>query len=129
MLPRRIAARVLGAVLAALPLSAGADGTTINVAAMPIAGAAEVFYAQELGFFKAAGLDGHLTVLASGAAIVPATTSGAVDIGFGSPSPLILAHAKGLPVRFITYASLYTGPPVTSALVAAKSSNVHTGAD
>src|ERR1700733_4361915 len=120
MLPRRIAAVVLGAMLGALPLHASADGSTINVAAMPIAGAAQVFFAQELGFFKAAGLDVHLTVLASGAAIVPATTSGTVDIGFGSPSPLILAHAKGLPLRFITYAQLYTGPPVTSSLVAAK---------
>lgn len=116
-------------MLAAFPLHASADGTTINVASMPIAGAAEAFFAQELGFFKAAGLDVRLTVLASGAAIVPAVTSGTVDIGFGSPSPLILAHVKGLPVRFITYASLYTGPPVTSALMAAKNSNVRTGAD
>ena len=129
MLPRKIALVVFGALLTALPLHASADGTTINVAAMPIAGAAEAFFAQELGFFKAAGLDVHLTVLASGAAIVPATTSGSVDIGFGSPSPLILAHSKGLPVRFITYASLYTGPPVTSALMAAKNSSIRTGAD
>lgn len=129
MVRRAVLALVLAALAAALPRHARADATAINVAAMPIAGAAEVFYAQELGFFKAAGLDVHLTVLANGAAIVPAVTSGTVDIGFGSPSPLILAHVKGLPVRFITYASLYTGPPVTSALMAAKDSSVRTGAD
>lgn len=124
-----ISSALLGALLAALPLGAEADGPAINVGAMPIAGAAQAFYAQEQGFFKAAGLDVNLVVLPNGAAIVAAATSGSVDIGFGSPSPLILAHLKGLPVRFITYASLYTGPPVTSALMAAKSSAVRTGAD
>jgi NitT/TauT family transport system substrate-binding protein len=119
----------LGALLAALPLGATADGPTLNVGAMPIAGAAQAFYAQEQGFFKAAGLDVNLTVLPNGAAIVAATTSGSLDIGFGSPSPLILAHLKGLPVRFMAYASLYTGPPVTSALMVGKNSTVHSGAD
>jgi len=124
-----IVSTLLGVLLAALPLAAQADGPAINVGAMPIAGAAQVFYAQEQGFFKAAGLDVNLIVLPNGAAIVAASTSGSVDIGFGSPSPLILAHLKGLPVRFITYASLYTGPPVTSALMAARNSAVRTGAD
>ncbi|HEV8020715.1 MAG TPA: ABC transporter substrate-binding protein [Candidatus Lustribacter sp.] len=129
-MPRQtLVSTLLGVLLAALPLGASADGPAINVGAMPIAGAAQAFYAQEQGFFKAAGLDVNLAVLPNGAAIVAAATSGSVDIGFGSPSPLILAHLKGLPVRFITYASLYTGPPVTSALMAAKNSAVHTGAD
>jgi len=119
----------LGVVLATLPLGASADGPVLNVGAMPIAGAAQVFYAQEQGFFKGAGLNVNLTVLPNGAAIVAATTSGAVDIGFGSPSPLILAHVKGLPIRFMCYAALYTGPPVTSALMAAKNSTVRSGAD
>jgi NitT/TauT family transport system substrate-binding protein len=117
------------AVLTSLPVDARADGPALNVGAMPIAGAAQVFYAQEQGFFKAAGLDVNLTVLGNGAAIVAAATSGSVDIGFGSPSPLILAHVKGLPVRFMTYASLYTGPPVISALMAAKNSAIRSGAD
>ena len=119
----------LGLLLAGLPLHASAQGRTLNVGAMPIAGAAQVFYAQEQGLFKAAGLDVNLTVLPNGAAIVAATTSGTLDIGFGSPSPLILAHVKGLPVRFMTYASLYTGPPVISALMAAKNSTIRSGAD
>lgn len=119
----------LGALLAVLPLGAAAEGPALNVGAMPIAGAAQVFYAQEQGFFKAAGLDVNLTVLGNGAAIVAAEMSGALDIGFGSPSPLILAHLKGLPVRFMGFASLYTGPPVVSALMTAKTSTVRSGAD
>jgi NitT/TauT family transport system substrate-binding protein len=126
---RKIVTILLGAMLASLPLRANADAPAINVGAMPIAGAVQVFYAQELGFFKSAGFDVNLTVLGNGAAIVAAATSGAVDIGFGSPSPLILAHLKGLPVRYITFASLYTGPPAISALMVAKNSAVRTGAD
>lgn len=119
---------LLGALTALLPLSARADEPAINVGAMPIAGAAQVYYAQQQGFFKAAGLNVNLTVLPSGAAIVAATAGGSVDIGFGSPSPLILAHVKGLPVRFLTYASQYTGAPVISGLMAARG-KVHGGAD
>ena len=126
---RAIVWGLLCVLLSALPPAARADGPVINVGAMPIAGAAQAFYAQEQGFFKAAGLDVNLVVLPNGAAIVAAAAAGSVDIGFGSPSPLIQAHVRGLPVRFITYASLYTGPPVTSALMAAKNSAVRTGAD
>ena len=115
---RAIVWGLLCVLLSALPPAAHADGPVINVGAMPIAGAAQAFYAQEQGFFKAAGLDVNLVVLPNGAAIVAAAAAGSVDIGFGSPSPLIQAHVRGLPVRFITYASLYTGPPVTSALMA-----------
>lgn len=133
------AARALLLLLAASLLGGGlarADAPpapiALQVGAMPIATSAEVYYAQDEGFFKDAGLDVKLTVLNNGAAILAAAVAGSVDIGFGSPAPLIAARQRGIPVRFIAPAVLYHGgpnPQVPTVLVVAKDSPIRTAAD
>lgn len=101
----------------------------LRLGVMPIEGAAQAFYAQDQGFFKAAGLDVTITVLPNGSSIVAAATGGSLDVGFGSPPPLILARQHDVPVRYIAYAPVYTGGPPLSAIMVAKGSPIRTGAD
>lgn len=105
------------------------DVITLQVGAMPIDPSAQVFYAEREGFFTAAGLDVHLTVLNNGAAILAATAAGNLDIGFGSPAPVIQARQRGIPVRFIAPAAVYSGPPANSVLMVASDSPIHSAAD
>ncbi len=106
-----------------------AEPIALQLGAMPIDPSAEAFYGQDNGFFRSAGLDVKITVLNNGSALAAATTAGTLDVGFGSPSPVILAHQRGLPVRFIAPAAVYTGPLPNSSLMVAKGSAIRSGAD
>ena len=66
--------------LAALPAHA-ADPVALNVVIIPTDSAAQAFYALDQGFFKAAGLDVHISTMNGSPAIIAAAVSGAVDIG------------------------------------------------
>lgn len=127
--------QALGAMLGGITLGALCPGVSsaalpipLRLGAMPIDTAGEAFYALDQGFFAAAGLDVALTVLSNGAAIAAATSSGALDVGFGSPSPVMLAHVNGLPVLFIAPAAVYAGKP-NSVLVVAKDAPYRSAAD
>jgi NitT/TauT family transport system substrate-binding protein len=121
-------------VLTVLSLTAGGarastpEAIAMQVGAMPIDSSAEVFYAQDQGFFKAAGLDVKLTILNNGAAVLAAAAAGTLDIGFGSPAPLIAARQRGIPVRFFAPAVVYQGRPNT-VLVVSKDSPIRSAAD
>jgi NitT/TauT family transport system substrate-binding protein len=119
----------LGATMAAPVRALAAEPTALQLGAMPIDPAGEAFYGQDGGFFRAAGLDVKVTVLNNGSALAAATSSGSLDVGFGSPAPVILAHQRGLAVRFIAPAAVYTGPLANSSLMVAKGSPIRTGAD
>jgi NitT/TauT family transport system substrate-binding protein len=106
-----------------------AEPVSLQLGAMPIDPSAEAFYGQDAGFFRTAGLDVKITVLNNGSALAAATTAGTLDVGFGSPSPVILAHQRGLPVRFIAPAAVYTGPLPNSSLMIAKGAPIRSGAD
>ena len=134
MIARMLVLLVVTLALAGGPARADAPPAPIalQVGAMPIATAAEVYYAEDQGFFKAAGLDVKVTILNNGAAILAAAAAGSVDIGFGSPAPLIAARQRGIPVRFIAPAVLYHGgpnPQAPTVLVVPKDSPIRTGAD
>jgi len=136
MLPMLIRLRALVAALIVVALSApslapparAATLLPVRLGAMAIDTAAEAFYALDQGFFTAAGLDVTLTVLNNGATIAAAASSGALDIGFGSPSPVLLAHLSGLPIWFIAPAAVYDGTPM-ALLMVAKGSPIRSAAD
>jgi len=119
-----------GTALAALPIREvrAAPLIPLRLGAMAIDTAGEAFYAIDKGFFTAAGLDVTLTILNNGSAIAAATSSGALDIGFGSPSPVMLAHVSGLPVMFVAPAAIYNGTP-NSVLMVAKDAPYSSAAD
>jgi NitT/TauT family transport system substrate-binding protein len=133
LLNRRAALAPFAAALAAAvlagPASAAPAAIPLRVGAMPIDPSAEVFYAVEKGFFKDAGLDVNLTVMNNGAALLAAATGGNIDVGFGSPAPVIQARQRGIPVRFFAPAAEYAGAPANSVLMIAKDSPIRVAAD
>jgi len=119
----------LGGAIAAGTRARAAEPTALQLGAMPIDASAEAFYGQDGGFFRAAGLDVRVTVLNNGSALASATSAGTLDVGFGSPTPVLTAHQRGLAVRFIAPAAVYTGPLANTSLMVVKGSPLRTGAD
>jgi NitT/TauT family transport system substrate-binding protein len=106
-----------------------ADAATINLINLPADNSAEVYYAQDLGLFKAAGLDVRITAMTNSGAIIASLAGGAGDIGNSVVGSAAQARSKGIPVRFIAPAGLFVGAEPTSALVVPKDSPVHSAAD
>jgi NitT/TauT family transport system substrate-binding protein len=105
-----LAVTVLGAPSAA-PAAGPVTLLPVRLGAMTIDTSAEAFYALDQGFFTAAGLDVTLTILNNGSAIAAALSAGSLDIGFGSPTPVLMAHLSGLPIGFIAPATAWTANP------------------
>ncbi len=121
-------------MFAVLPLLTGtaraADAPiVINLIALPSSTSANVYYAQEEGFFKDAGLDVHLTSMTSSPAIIAALVSGSADIGFAAIGVGAAARERGIPVYFIAPGQVYVPTAPTSALVVAPDSTLRTPAD
>lgn len=107
----------------------GAEPIVVNVIALPSAAAGSLYDAQEMGFFKAAGLDVRITPMTSSPAIVAAVVSGAADVGFAAIGSAAAARERGLPVRFIAPGGMYVSANPTSLLVGAKDTPIRTAAD
>lgn len=128
----RNALRVLGALLVCIGLntaSSAADTTTVRIATTPIDVGAEVYYAQEMGFFKKAGLNVDVQTISNGGAIAAAVASNAVDIGQGNVLSLITAFKRNIPITIVAPAGSYSAQRPTSQLLVTKSSAIHSAAD
>jgi NitT/TauT family transport system substrate-binding protein len=101
---------------------------TINVISLPSDTAGTVYYADELGYFKAAGLDVHITDMTASPPIVAAVASGAGDIGFSVVTSTAVAHERGIPVRFIAPGAMWITANGTAQLVVAKDSPLQSAA-
>lgn len=107
----------------------GQTETAIRIGALPIDVSGEPFYAQELGFFKEAGLDAKITVLSNGAAVAAAILGGAVDIGVSNVISASLGHEKGLPLVMVAPGALYSSKAPTTVCAVAKNSPVTNAKD
>lgn len=123
-----ILATLLGVQSAALVQAQTPE--TIRVAVVPGDISAQCWYAQDLGFFKQAGLNVDVSPIASGAAISSAVASGALDIGFSQTVSIALGHGRGLPFEIIAPANLNVASAPTAGILAVKSdSTIKTGKD
>jgi NitT/TauT family transport system substrate-binding protein len=102
---------------------------TIRVATTPIDLGAEALYANDLGFFKKAGINAELSLLTSGSVVAAAVSGGSVDIGQANIVALASAHANGLPFVIVAPAGYYTSKGPTTAMVAAARSPLHSAKD
>ena len=112
---------------AAMPASSA--NPSLNIGVFPTEGAAEVYYAQQLGYFKDAGIDVTLTPIASASAIATAVSSGSLDVGFGSAIPLAAARARGIGFRIISPAVIFASGNGAMAIAVAKDSPLQKAAD
>jgi NitT/TauT family transport system substrate-binding protein len=115
------------AFVAAPALVRAAD--TLNVGIVPGDGAGSAYYADQLGFFKNAGLDVKLQILANGPAIAAATTGGTLDIGGVNTGSLASARLRGVPLRAIAPTAVIGNGPVGDAIMVGRNSPIRTGAD
>ena len=97
----------------------------------PFEGQAGPYYAQDLGLFKAAGLNIDIQQYTAGAAIVSAIVGGSLQIGGGTPLPLAQARLRGLNVVMIAPGFIhdYKAPIPIDVLVVGVSSPIHSAKD
>jgi NitT/TauT family transport system substrate-binding protein len=123
-------ARVLliAALVAAAPVAADA-AITLRIATNPIDSGAEVFYADDLGFFAKAGLSVQIQPGSNGAAIAAAVAADAIDIGYADIGALAKAHTRGIDFSIIAPAALWDASTPVNALMVAKTSPIRTAKD
>jgi NitT/TauT family transport system substrate-binding protein len=128
---RRLTFAVLAAALTFGATTSGraADLVVINLINLPADNSAEVYYAEELGFFKDAGLDVHISSMTNSGAIIAALAGGGGDIGNAVVGSVADARGKGIPILYIAPAGLYDSASPTAALVTLKDSPVAKAAD
>jgi ABC-type nitrate/sulfonate/bicarbonate transport system substrate-binding protein len=102
----------------------GQTNPTIRIATTPIDLGAQALYANDLGFFKRAGLDVELSVLTSGSVVASAVSGGSIDIGQANIVALAAAHGNGLPFVIVAPAGYYTSKAPTTQLVVAATSHI-----
>jgi ABC-type nitrate/sulfonate/bicarbonate transport system substrate-binding protein len=128
-MPRFVAAFALCALLAPLAGAAQEVPNHLRLGTAPVEVGALVYYAQDEGFFKKAGLDVELIAAANGPAIAAAVASGTIDMGSGNALSIAQAHEKGLNFVYVAPAGAYTTTSPTAACVVARNSPVHTAKD
>lgn len=126
---RRLAALAATVALLWLPEAVRAQTATLKIATIPIDVGAEVFYAEDQGIFKKAGLDAQIQSITNGPAITAAVVSGSIDIGFSNLVSLATAYKRGLPITIIAPAGLYSSAAPTSVCVVAPNSPIKTAKD
>lgn len=129
MIARRRFLLAAGAVLGAPAAVRAADAVTISVGIPPGYMGAIVDYAQQQGFFAAAGLAARISVLNSGAIVATAVTGGSLDFGAVNVGSLASARLRGLPLRIVAPAALIPPGPSGDALLVPKASPIRTAAD
>lgn len=127
--------RPLGlAMMLALLCVAGATAQTvpvIHIGLAPFEGQAGPYYAQDVGYFKAAGLDIDIQQYQGGSAIVAAIVGGSLQIGGGSPLPLAQARSRGIKIVLIAPGFIhdYKAPTPNNALVVGVNSPIRNAKD
>jgi NitT/TauT family transport system substrate-binding protein len=129
MLSRRAMFGVTAAALALPHVAAAQTLTTLAVAGVPEDSITPVLYGVQSGLYKRNGLDVQVTPERSGPAITAGVAGGAYQIGKSSITPLIQAHAKGLPLVIIAPAGVYTSAAPIDGMFVRADSPIKTAAD
>jgi NitT/TauT family transport system substrate-binding protein len=90
---------------------AGAEPTKLTVAAIGIVDTAPLHLGKARGFFTEQNLDITVQLTTGGHEAVPCVVSGQCQFAFANVISLILARAKGLPLRMVAAGSFSTGKP------------------
>ena len=91
-------------------------------------GAAAV-YASERDFFKGAGVDVSVSIMASGGSVIPAVIGGSAEFGVSNPISLATAFARGAPLACFAATVYYRSTSPNSLLMVAKDSPVQSAHD
>ena len=125
----RTAALSASAALAPSALRAADPPATINVGAIPLDTIGTVYYAQDLGYFKNAGLTVNIQTMPGGPQAAAAVASGAIDVSVGPITVIALGHLHGVDFKFIAPAAVVNGNTMTDPLLVAIDSPITKGSD
>jgi len=118
------------AALAAAPLAGrAADLAVIRAGTIPADVSAVITYANDLGYFKDAGLDVEISLMQSGPVIAPAVIGGTLDVGAANIASIAAARERGLPLKFFAPASIATPTTLTDPVMVKKDSPIKSAAD
>jgi NitT/TauT family transport system substrate-binding protein len=126
---RFLAAATLTAASLRVPFARAQTPFTVRVATTPIDAGAQPFFAQTMGFFRAAGLNVTITTISNGSAIAAAVASGAVDIGQSNVVSIATAHERGIPFALIAAGNLVVSRVHQAAFIVPNASPIHTAKD
>jgi NitT/TauT family transport system substrate-binding protein len=116
------------ASLAGAPALANASDKIRFITVGSESGAAAV-YASQRDFFKAAGVDVDVTIMANGGSVLPAVIGGSAEFGVSNPISLAEAFSKGAPIVCFAATVYYRTTAPNSLLMVAKDSPVKTARD
>jgi NitT/TauT family transport system substrate-binding protein len=126
---RLAACASVGTTLAVPSRAPAGELQTLRILAVPTDGIKATLYAQRAGLFAKHGLKAEVLAMGSGAEIFSAIIGGAADIGSGSLFPVFAAYDRGVPVRIIAPASLYTSDHADAFLMVQKDAPIRTARD
>ena len=124
--------RLLAAFAACLLLATAApaaDLELMKVATIPSDTGSDVFYAQDQGFFKAAGLNVQIDTIASGPDIIAGISGGSYAAGAASTVAIAAARQHGIPVTIIAPGAVHAAAVQTDLLMVAKDSPIRSARD
>ena len=127
--PRSAAIALVATCFAAAiarPGAAQTEGVALACSAAANDSAAPILYADDLGFYKSAGLDVTVTLMNNA---VAALAGGAVAIAAMPVSQVAVARDKGVPFTMIAPLSLYVSSTPDHALVVLKNTAFRKAAD
>jgi NitT/TauT family transport system substrate-binding protein len=123
------AAIVLGALASASASFAQDTSPEIVVAGAPNDSGGAIFYAQDLGMFKKAGLNVKIQAMNNPGSIAAAVVGGSVTIGTLTIPGVAIAREKGIPIVIIAPGPIYSSATPTSGIIVLKNSPIKKAAD
>jgi NitT/TauT family transport system substrate-binding protein len=117
----------LAGAFAVMPARARAQsGGVLRVATVGVENGAEAFYADELGFFKAAGMKVEIQTFGNGGAVTAAVASQAASVGFSNLFSVVAAFSKGIPLKVVAPAALALVTNPTVAVIVSRDGPLRT---
>lgn len=129
----RLLAGATGGAIAGGPswtaLPATAAGTVLRVANVPIEPTSDLFYADQEGFFKSAGLNVDIDVLANGQNFISGVVAGTFDITPSTIPAIATARERGIPIKLVAPQAISTSQAPANLLMVTRDSLLKTARD
>lgn len=104
--------------------------TKVVLGILPIAPSAAVQYGIDEGIFEKHGLDIELNTANAGAAMLPAVSTGELNLAVGNPLSVITAVDRGLEMKIVTgYSASVASGEDANAVIVKKDSGIDSWAD
>ena len=119
-----------GTAATLVPVAArAADLPVVTVGMIPTDVDAVLAYAQDLDYYRAAGLDVRITTLTSGPIVANAVVGGSLDIGAANVGSIAVARSRGLPLKLIAAAGIADETATSDLIAVRKDAPIQSGAD